>query len=1028
MFPLELLREPVWQPLTWTLLHFVWQGLAVAVAVAMLLYMWPVRRAHSRYLIYLSALTAMAVCPLVTFMVVDGEMEMKASVAPAAGPEFELVASEMRIGTTGPAARESDLIVESPDTAASEMGDSANLPAPVTWKTRLPRYADAIQPYCLMIWMAGVLLLAVRLSLSWRQVRRLRRGCRVIPTDLAARATVLGRRLGLRFHPRVCVSQKIREAIVVGLWRPLVLLPASWLTEMTPEVLEAVIAHELAHVRRLDLWVNLLQRLMETLLFYHPAVWWLSRRVSLHREMCADELAVAATSERLVYATALEQLGRMRLGQTTAQFGAGMGGNRMVLLSRVGNILGMSPSANRARWWPAGLLALAVPAAIWLASTGIVSTGIVSPTENETRAEEVIGDAEDASTSEDTVDGVQARLVIDLINAVGVQQRPSFWIGRERLTREALLDRLGKLRQKWPTLQVAVRHTASTEEKELTALRQSLAKFSIRDVSIGRHDLPHVFAYANGKHDGTIRGRVVDAHPTVPSPKYNVMLWHKRWESMSGENPSLLVGAGEAFEFRTMGPGDYELRTREWRPADRVVRSGADQTYVQTKAAVEDGKVTDVQVVFGKDDTGRWTAATDSTSEEPEDERAVPPSKTTVRGRVVDDVTGEPVARFATQGGKFDPADPAKITWGYTETRSSRTNGKFSATVRWPEGWTARIIAAGYLPQPVLTEPPGQDVVDVVIRLKRGDTIRGRVLDHKGKGVARAGVYLAGPKAIRLTEGPYAEHQRATVHTDAEGRFEIAGRGKDSKAILVTAPSLYVWRADLPEPGKEAIIRLPEPARLHIRYDIEGGPPTAEVRIELCTWDMPKWKGSVNAARWVQVKPGADGLVVDNLPPGVYDISRRKLIQAGDRGQYMMLDRRLKLALASGKTTPYDLVRKTGTPIAGDVVGLPKEGVDGVFVCIRDHRVGGDPRGINEDWKLPTFDGLALEGNGSFMTERIPPGKYKVIVKAYRQETPEEKSRSGIRLPKWIATADVEVPESGEPPKARLTMRPYDPR
>jgi UDP-N-acetylmuramoyl-L-alanyl-D-glutamate--2,6-diaminopimelate ligase len=80
----------------------------------------------------------------------------------------------------------------------------------------------------------------------------------------------------------------------------MVLLPVCWLTEMTPEVLEAVVAHELAHVRRWDLWVNLFQRLVETLLFYHPAVWWVSRRVRLEREMCCDELAVSVTGERLV--------------------------------------------------------------------------------------------------------------------------------------------------------------------------------------------------------------------------------------------------------------------------------------------------------------------------------------------------------------------------------------------------------------------------------------------------------------------------------------------------------------------------------------------------------------------------------------------------------------------------------------------------------------------------------------------------------------------------------------------------------
>ncbi len=416
MFPLDLLREPVWQPLTWTLLHFLWQGLAVAAAVAMLLYVWPVRRAHYRYLIYLSALIVMAACPLVTFMVIETpESKMEASLPLAAEPELELVTTEIPVGPTDSAAWESQPPLEPSVAAAFEVEDYASLPVPITWETRFRQYIASIQPYCLVIWLAGVLLLAMRLSLSWLHVRWLAWGRRVIPADLAARAATLGERLGLRFPPRVCIAAKIREAIVVGLWRPLVLLPASWLTEMTPEVLEAVIAHELAHVRRLDLWVNLLQRLMETLLFYHPAVWWLSRRVSVQREMCADELAVGATSERLAYATALEQLGRMRLGQTVPQLGAGIGGKRMVLLSRVGNILGFSASTSRARWWPVALLALAVPLVIWLASTSIVAS-----TENETRAEEVIDDgSSDRVEIDDFSEAVPDR-VVRIIEAHGL--------------------------------------------------------------------------------------------------------------------------------------------------------------------------------------------------------------------------------------------------------------------------------------------------------------------------------------------------------------------------------------------------------------------------------------------------------------------------------------------------------------------------------------------------------------------------------------------------------------------------------
>lgn len=197
-------------------------------------------------------------------------------------------------------------------------------------------------------------------------------------------------------------------------------------------------------------------------------------------------------------------------------------------------------------------------------------------------------------------------VVVDLINAVGIQERPSFWVGRERLTREALIDRLSELRDESPTLTIAIRYAAKTEAEHLDKLRQSLTKLDIEVASTDIHDLPHVFAYENAKFDGTIRGTVVDSHPTFASPKYLVMLWRKDWETMSGENPSLVVGAGEAFEFRNVGPGDYELRTREWRPILHVTPRG---NYVKTKMVVKEEKVAAAQVVFGKDHTGRWNDA-----------------------------------------------------------------------------------------------------------------------------------------------------------------------------------------------------------------------------------------------------------------------------------------------------------------------------------------------------------------------------------------------------------------------------------
>jgi len=135
-----------------------------------------------------------------------------------------------------------------------------------------------------------------------------------------------------------------------------------------------VIAHELAHIRRFDLWFNLFQRFVETLLFYHPAVWWLSRRVRLAREMCCDELAAKATGERVVYVTALELVARKRLEPTKSLLEVALGITRMTLLDRVRNVLGLAARHEQGRWWPAAVLTLLVPPAIWLASMAAVTS------------------------------------------------------------------------------------------------------------------------------------------------------------------------------------------------------------------------------------------------------------------------------------------------------------------------------------------------------------------------------------------------------------------------------------------------------------------------------------------------------------------------------------------------------------------------------------------------------------------------------------------------------------------------------
>ena len=140
---------------------------------------------------------------------------------------------------------------------------------------------------------------------------------------IEAIARRLGAALGVRHVVRVLESAAVDVPSVVGLARPAILIPASALTGLSPAQLEMILAHELAHIRRHDFLVNLLQTVVETLLFYHPAVWWVSRRIRAERELCADDLAAAATGDRVAYAAALASLESLRGASPAPSLGAG---------------------------------------------------------------------------------------------------------------------------------------------------------------------------------------------------------------------------------------------------------------------------------------------------------------------------------------------------------------------------------------------------------------------------------------------------------------------------------------------------------------------------------------------------------------------------------------------------------------------------------------------------------------------------------------------------------------------------------
>ena len=271
----ELLNQPVVQRLGWTLLHFVWQGALWAAFYAALRAVCRDRSANTRYLAGCLTLLLMAATPVATYRVLAARAggELTFATAPAlAAPESIRASAEappfMQLGPAHPLAR-------------------------------LNRVLDAGVPWLAAGWGLGVMLLSGRLVVGWLRLyhAQVRQG-QSLEARLGERLRALQRRLRVARPVRVMQSALVQVPTLLGWFRPVILLSASALTGLSPGQLELILAHELAHLRRRDPWVNLFQVALETLLFYHPAVWWVSRCVREEREHCCDEMAVAACGDR----------------------------------------------------------------------------------------------------------------------------------------------------------------------------------------------------------------------------------------------------------------------------------------------------------------------------------------------------------------------------------------------------------------------------------------------------------------------------------------------------------------------------------------------------------------------------------------------------------------------------------------------------------------------------------------------------------------------------------------------------------
>ncbi len=292
--------------LGFTLIHVCWQAAVIAGLYKLIDISLPRLRSPGRYVLGLAALLLILVCAIGTFIYEDIRLAGAPALAALGTVTAEGTAQQVRNMTL-----------------------------------------EGLLPWLDGAWLLGVAALSVRMAGGLWFIQRLSAAAEAVPDAVARRFDVLMQRAGLS-NVRIRLHRHIDGPFVIGALRSVVYLPMSALTSLSPDQLDAVLAHELEHVRRADYLWNLVQSLIETLFFFHPAVWWLGAQLREQRELCCDDAAVSLCRDPLTYATALLSLEEQRREPRLAMALNGHGAGR-TLVSRVARVLGDGQKTSKGR-------------------------------------------------------------------------------------------------------------------------------------------------------------------------------------------------------------------------------------------------------------------------------------------------------------------------------------------------------------------------------------------------------------------------------------------------------------------------------------------------------------------------------------------------------------------------------------------------------------------------------------------------------------------------------------------------------
>ena len=793
------------QAVGWSLVHFIWQGAFLALIAKIILSLCPPCKSDLRYSIACSAICLMLMCPIGTTLflwhsilpvesseVIDLAKRNTTTERVEFTPALPKLTNNTKKRSSSPQ-RFKNSIDPQPNSSKAATITSDRIRLSEITGTFANRIVPLF-PVLLGIWAFGVIFLSIRLVCGWCNVQRLHQ-CGKLIDDPKIRDSLDRLKTQMNIHMLIPIRESIaiHSPMVIGWLKPVILLPVSAMTNLTSEQLSSILAHELAHVRRADYLVHLFQSAIEILLFYHPAVWWISNQIRKERENCCDDLAIKVCENKFQYVQALLKLEKVR---STSQLAMASDGGSLV--ERVARITGHHKRPQQAGWGAATVATLVVISLFLLATP---DSGVA----NEFGSQDVEAEQDTDLDQEKTLDKMKVTIIgPDKKPIMGAQVMAGIWYQNTAGTETYVTDENGdalinlpqdlKIIRIWANADSYTTLFANWEENEIKNGTLPPGEFTIQMI-------PAV----------EIGGTIVDEQG-IPIPNVSVEVRRETNHDIDKSRIQLGTWLAEGTDaLQTDENGRWSLDNV---PPGENIKLAIKLTHSNFISDERWGEL-QLEQSIGLKELRDQTA------------QIVMRKGVQIRGQVTDP-EGEPV-------------DDALIVWGdnpYFQTGSQETSVENDGTYETPVQKNGKlrvtVIAPGYAPQSTLVDV-GPDLEDTDFSLSPGNKLEIEFVDIDGNPVS--GVYVGiqswqDSSALYNNRHPNVAPTKIPIQADAGGLYLWDWAPEDEVTYSFHADGYTPQRGQALFAGVEPhTIVLKRPAGITGHVIDESGNPIPSFRV-----------------------------------------------------------------------------------------------------------------------------------------------------------------------------------------------------